>query len=97
MGKTRDFSCHVDANGIDFGDDKKPRSHLLIFFAFASAGLTASSQPCKRCHRANAALRIRPRNGVVGVGTDGAGVHAGWPNAGDDAGRQIAGQERRSG
>ena len=81
LPESADFSCHVDANGINSGDEQIPCSNRLIFFR----------TDCQRRRGANATNGVRTRIGACSIGADRTRIHAGRSIAGDHAGGQIAG------
>ena len=81
LPESADFSCHVDANGINSGDEQIPCSNRLIFFR----------TDCHRRRGANATNGVRARVGACCIGTDRTRIHTGRSIVGDHAGGQIAG------
>ena len=81
LPESADFSCHVDANGINSGDEQISCSNRPIFFR----------TDCHQRRGANATTGVRARIGACGIGADGARIHAGWSIAGDHAGGQTDG------
>ena len=81
LPESADFSCHVDANGINSGDEQIPCSNRRIFFR----------TDCHQRRGPNATSGVRARVGACCIGTDRTRIYAGRSIAGDHAGGQIAG------